>query len=225
MAVVLITHDMGVIAGRTDRVIVMYAGKIVEEAAHPRALRPPCATPTPRPCWPRSRKLDQDASVPLREHRRAAARPVQAHHHCRFAPRCRYATTTAGSRSPPLVASAGEPAHLAACFYPVGTGEEHTSAAAQAAVASGDRRRWAPRSGPTARSSPTSGPGPSTSRASRCSSRSTGWSRSSRSPPGAVLQRKVGTVKAVSDVSFAIRKGETFGLVGESGCGKTTIGG
>ena len=41
---------------------------------------------------------------------------------------------------------------------------------------------------------------------------------------GAVLQRKVGSVKAVSDVSFSMRKGETFGLVGESGCGKTTIG-
>jgi oligopeptide/dipeptide ABC transporter ATP-binding protein len=41
---------------------------------------------------------------------------------------------------------------------------------------------------------------------------------------GAVLQRKVGSVKAVSSVSFAVRKGETFGLVGESGCGKTTIG-
>ena len=41
---------------------------------------------------------------------------------------------------------------------------------------------------------------------------------------GAVLQRSVGTVKAVSDVSFSVRRGETFGLVGESGCGKTTIG-
>jgi oligopeptide/dipeptide ABC transporter ATP-binding protein len=41
---------------------------------------------------------------------------------------------------------------------------------------------------------------------------------------GAVFQRKVGSVKAVSDVSFSLRKGETFGLVGESGCGKTTIG-
>ena len=39
-----------------------------------------------------------------------------------------------------------------------------------------------------------------------------------------VLQRKVGTVSAVADVSFDIRKGETLGLVGESGCGKTTIG-
>jgi oligopeptide/dipeptide ABC transporter ATP-binding protein len=41
---------------------------------------------------------------------------------------------------------------------------------------------------------------------------------------GVVLQRKVGSVKAVSNVSFSLRKGETFGLVGESGCGKTTIG-
>jgi oligopeptide/dipeptide ABC transporter ATP-binding protein len=41
---------------------------------------------------------------------------------------------------------------------------------------------------------------------------------------GVVIQRKVGAVKAVSDVSFSVRRGETFGLVGESGCGKTTIG-
>jgi oligopeptide/dipeptide ABC transporter ATP-binding protein len=41
---------------------------------------------------------------------------------------------------------------------------------------------------------------------------------------GAVLQRKIGSVHAVSDVSFGVKKGETFGLVGESGCGKTTIG-
>ena len=41
---------------------------------------------------------------------------------------------------------------------------------------------------------------------------------------GGILQRKVGEVKAVDDVSFTIRKGETLGLVGESGCGKTTVG-
>ena len=41
---------------------------------------------------------------------------------------------------------------------------------------------------------------------------------------GAVLQRRVGSVSAVADVSFEIRSGQTLGLVGESGCGKTTIG-
>ena len=41
---------------------------------------------------------------------------------------------------------------------------------------------------------------------------------------GIVLERKVADIKAVDDISFYIRKGETLGLVGESGCGKTTTG-
>ena len=41
---------------------------------------------------------------------------------------------------------------------------------------------------------------------------------------GIIFQRKVADVKAVDGVSFAVRKGETLGLVGESGCGKTTLG-
>jgi peptide/nickel transport system ATP-binding protein/oligopeptide transport system ATP-binding protein len=41
---------------------------------------------------------------------------------------------------------------------------------------------------------------------------------------GGMLRRQIGWVKAVDDVSFAIQRGETLGLVGESGCGKTTLG-
>src|SRR5210317_539332 len=41
---------------------------------------------------------------------------------------------------------------------------------------------------------------------------------------GIVFQRQVGAVRAVDDISFTIRRGETLGLVGESGCGKSTTG-
>ena len=41
---------------------------------------------------------------------------------------------------------------------------------------------------------------------------------------GIVLDRHIGDIKAVDDVSFSISRGETLGLVGESGCGKTTVG-
>ena len=41
---------------------------------------------------------------------------------------------------------------------------------------------------------------------------------------GAILRQRIGTLHAVSGVELAVRRGETFGLVGESGCGKTTLG-
>ena len=41
---------------------------------------------------------------------------------------------------------------------------------------------------------------------------------------GGVLQRTIAQVKAVEGVNFAVRRGETLGLVGESGCGKSTVG-
>jgi oligopeptide/dipeptide ABC transporter ATP-binding protein len=222
MAVLLITHDMGVIAGRTDRVLVMYAGKIVEEATtlemftevrHRYSEALLASVP----------KVDQDASVPLRSIAGLPPDLSKPIRHCRFAARCRYAHDNCWENEPPLERIGHSPTHLAACFYPVGTGDEHTSVAAAAAVASGDVVLGAEigPDGSVLTTSPT--------RAERLEGQPVilevqGLIKEFPVTAGLVLQRKVGSVKAVSDVSFSIRKGETFGLVGESGCGKTTIG-
>ncbi|MGC1184350.1 MAG: ABC transporter ATP-binding protein [Candidatus Dormiibacterota bacterium] len=116
MAVLLITHDMGVIAGRADRVMVMYAGKIVEAADTVELFE--------RTRHPYTEALL--ASIPRMDQREDTALysipglPPDLSHPptwCRFQPRCRYATTICHEEEPPL---AGDlPGHEYACFNPV----------------------------------------------------------------------------------------------------------
>ena len=132
MAVLLITHDMGVIAGRTDRVMVMYAGKIVESGA-PREPVRPMRHPYSEALLDSIPKLDarrQRASVldPGR-----SPRPVRRDSSgCRFAPRCRNATEQCRTRG---AAAGRRRGHLVACFNPVG------SATSPCATATRRRRR------------------------------------------------------------------------------------
>ena len=207
MAVLLITHDMGVIAGRADRVVVMYAGKIAEEAEtgvlfskmrHPYSEALLASVP----------KLDQDPSIRLLHIAGLPPDLSQTITNCRFAPRCRYATDRCRNEEPELLdyTDPGMAPHRYACFHPVDTPVEPRSRPSPCRATVG---------------SP-SGPGPCRRRPSL--SGSTAWSRSSRCWPGRSSARTIGQVHAVSDVTFSIKEGETFGLVGESGCGKTTIG-
>jgi peptide/nickel transport system ATP-binding protein len=212
MAVVLITHDMGVIAGRSDRVMVMYAGKIVEGASTEDLfyrMRHPYASALLRSIP----KLDQDSTQRLYSIPGIPPDLSQTLTNCRFNPRCPNATEICREKEPPLEPAAENPAHEFACFHPVG-GQQGADSR-DVAVASDEERSAA---------------------LDRASVRVT--ELADRTPilqiehlikefpvtAGAVAQRKIGTVKAVSDVTFSVREGETFGLVGESGCGKTTIG-
>jgi peptide/nickel transport system ATP-binding protein len=118
MAMVLITHDLGVVAGRTDAIAVMYAGKVVEEAPTKllfREMRHPY-TEALMLSIPRT---DQ------RSHTRLSAIPgrppdaVNLPPGCAFAPRCRYAQPNCLEEAPLL--EGPTPEHRWACFHPVGT--------------------------------------------------------------------------------------------------------
>ena len=73
MALVLITHDMGVVAETAQRVVVQYAGQQVERAARRAACSPTRIIPTPRPCSPRCPSARTGAPAALDPGRRARA--------------------------------------------------------------------------------------------------------------------------------------------------------
>jgi peptide/nickel transport system ATP-binding protein len=204
MAVILVTHDLGVIANRADRVAVMYAGKVVETAG--------ARTLFGNPRHPYTEALfealpehaagsgDRLYSIPG-----APPDPMHPPTGCRFAPRCRYATARCGTLEPELAGRIE--GHAFACFHPVGDPDlavptgMHRIRSREATDGVADR--------PAAQ-------GPLL--------RVTNLVRDFPLTSGALLRRRVGSVSAVAGVSFSVPAGQTFGLVGESGCGKTTVG-
>jgi oligopeptide/dipeptide ABC transporter ATP-binding protein len=117
MAVLLITHDMGVIAGRADRVNVMYAGKIVE-AAPTGELFKSMRHPYTEALLASIPRMDQLTDAPL--YSIPGLPPDLAHPPtwCRFQPRCQYATSVCREKEPAL--EGDTPEHQYACFHPVG---------------------------------------------------------------------------------------------------------
>ena len=115
MAMLMITHDLGVVAEVADRINVMYAGRIVETA--------PVATLFKAPAHPYSAGLMRSRPDLTQERKRLVTIPgtVPAPHQmpsgCRFAPRCAFANRDCQAAQPGLRHLA--PAHFAACIYPL----------------------------------------------------------------------------------------------------------
>ncbi|MFZ4517574.1 MAG: ABC transporter ATP-binding protein [Microthrixaceae bacterium] len=122
MAMILVTHDLGVVAGRAHDIAVMYAGRIVEKAPTS-VLFAEMRMPYTEALLSAIPKLG-DAS-----HTRLAAiggRPpdlVNPPKGCPFSPRCPYARERCHEEQPTLTESAATPGHFFACFYPVGSPE------------------------------------------------------------------------------------------------------
>jgi oligopeptide/dipeptide ABC transporter ATP-binding protein len=119
MAMILVTHDLGVVAGHTDDVIVMYAGQVVEQA--------PTTTLFANMRMPYTEALLQSIpKVSEPSHTRLAAIPgrppdlVNPPRGCRFADRCIYVQERCREEQPPLV-DADSPGHRYRCWFPVNT--------------------------------------------------------------------------------------------------------
>ncbi|BBP04558.1 ABC transporter ATP-binding protein [Sulfuriferula plumbiphila] len=195
MGMLLITHDLGVVAEMADRVGVMYAGELVETAPRDAFFA--------APFHPYSRKLF--AALPGRGQRGGALETIpgmvpaldSAFAGCRFAQRCDAAFERCQREAPAWTQLAQ--GHAVRCHLaPAGSGTAMPIPAAsvtQAAVSKAATALLAVRN------------------------------LQVHFPiRSGLLQRQVGAVKAVDGLSLDIGVGETLALVGESGCGKTTVG-
>jgi len=123
MSLILVTHDLGVVAGHTDEIAVMYAGRLVEEAPT-RTLFRNMKMPYTEALMESIPRLDQASHTRLRT---IPGRPPDLVHPprgCPFAPRCAYVRERCLEERPEL-SPAESPGHRYACWYPVGSPEYH----------------------------------------------------------------------------------------------------
>jgi oligopeptide/dipeptide ABC transporter ATP-binding protein len=118
MAMMLVTHDLGVVAGRSDEIVVMYAGKVVERAPT-RVLFKDMQMPYTRALLESVPRLDgprRPTFATIGGRPPDLANPPQG---CRFAPRCPRAQDRCRRQEPPLRRGRA-PGHWFACWYPLG---------------------------------------------------------------------------------------------------------
>ncbi|MES2772018.1 MAG: dipeptide ABC transporter ATP-binding protein [Pseudomonadota bacterium] len=237
MGVLLITHDLGVVAEMAHRVAVMYAGELVEEADHAAFFHAPTALPhhpytqklfSALPNLALSRgvgspqsRLMQDSLATIPGQVPALAEMPQA---CRFAPRCHAAWSRCHTERPDW--SEVAPGHRVRCHLLDTAARslqaQHWPQASEgAAIAQEDAERVDPTKIQQALSVAPAAYSAVDSRAPNLLQ----VRDLSVSYPilSGFLRRKSGQVDAVDQVSFDLARGRTLALVGESGCGKTTL--
>ena len=195
IALIIITHNLGVVARYADRVIVMYAARMVEQGRAEAVFHRPRHPYTmgllrsvPRLDRPRGNRLETiEGLVPN------LASTLTG---CRFAPRCPFRIPIC-DQEPPL--------------FPTDTGAL-SRCHRHAEIAAG-KIAWA-----------ASGAGTPQNALEEAKPLLSVRNLTKHFPVRAKLGHKRTVVRAVQDVSFSIYPGETLGLVGESGCGKTTVG-
>ncbi|WP_442811320.1 dipeptide ABC transporter ATP-binding protein [Streptosporangium sp. NBC_01756] len=209
-AIVMITHDLGVVAGSVDRVLVMYAGRPVEIGSVDDVYYRP-RMPYTMGLLASVPRLDRGAGQPLVPIEGNPPSPAALPPGCPFEPRCPMAVPVCVEAEPPLE-PVGSPGHRAACVRSAEIEAEGWTPARIYRAGSG---------GPDAHET-----GPPPVRPPRDGRdvvlEVKDLTRHYPQLKGTVLRHRVGTVHAVDGISFDIRRMETLGLVGESGCGKTT---
>jgi peptide/nickel transport system ATP-binding protein len=202
MAMLLITHDLGIVASMAHRVALMYAGQIVEVAEREAFFR--------APRHPYAQLLFDALPDSARRGRPLAAiggtvPPLDQHFEgCRFAGRCPRAFSDCAT-TPPALYPTGDDHSVRCLLYRPGQPSAQTRPRPDEAVP---------------RDLPSVAAGPSERRPVLELRDYRVWFPIRRG----LMKRTVGHVKAVDGVSFSVAAGRTLALVGESGCGKTTLG-